>query len=404
MTSVVQDAAGPPTVVGDGKALCAWLDRARAAGPVWHDQATDAYHVLQHEEVIRVLSEPQTFSSDFSAFAPPPDPGVPNFTEASLSVTDPPMHGKLRKMVSQAFTPRMVAGLQPRITALAGDLLDALDGRTDIELVKDLAAPLPVVVIAELLGIPTADWAMFRRWAECLLPEAADVVAGQFDDSEQSGARAAGLNEMADYMLGHVHDRRADPRDDLVTRLTQAAADGETLTDKQVVNFSVFLLLAGHLTTTLTLSSALLCFDEHPGVLGRLREDRSLIPGALEEVLRLRPPACFLYRLTKQEAKIGDVLVPAGKIVVNWILSANRDERRFAAPERFDPLRSPNPHLTFSHGIHYCLGVPLARMEFVTLVNAMLDRYSDIGVGTPVFHQRPDIFGVTGLPLTVRPA
>ncbi|WP_433075598.1 cytochrome P450 [Dactylosporangium sp. CA-052675] len=407
MTSTSHDEAlqaGPPPVVGDGCALYDWLRRARDAGPVWHDTANDAYHVLRHDEVVGVLSEPWTFSSDFSSLAPPPEPGMPNFTEASLSVTDPPMHTQLRKIISQAFTPRMIAGLEPRITALATDLLDAIEGRDNVEMVRDLAAPLPVVVIAEMLGIPSDDWATFRRWAEYLLPDAADVTAGQFEEGGYAKTRAAELNEMADYLLAHVHDRRKSPKDDLFTRLVEATSDGEHLTDKQVVNFSVFLLLAGHLTTTLTLTNAVLAFNDSPGTLERVRADRSLVPGALEEVLRFRPPVSFLYRFTTQEAAIAGTPVPPGKIVVNWIHSANRDPRKFAEPDRFDPGRSPNPHLTFSHGIHYCLGVPLARMEFSVVFGAMLDRYRALECGAPEFHQRPDIFGVTRLPLTLHEA
>lgn len=407
MTSVTPEAApfeGPPAVVGDGKELYAWLMRMRRDAPVWIDPASGSCHVLTHADALRVLSEPSVFSSDFSSLAPPPEPGLPNFAEASLSVTDPPLHGRLRKLISQAFTPRTVAGLEPRIQAVTAELLDSVSGRTDFDLVEELSGPLPVVVIAELLGIPTTDREMFRRWAEYLLPPSDEVTAGEFLEGGYAKTRATELNEMADYLLGHVRDRRDAPRDDLLSRLVAAEADGERLSDKQMVNFSAFLLLAGHLTTTLFMSNALLSFDETPGTLALLREDPSLVPGALEEVLRYRPPVSFLYRLTREDTRIGDVDVPAGRIVVVWLLSANRDEQQFTDPDRFDPRRTPGGHLTFSHGIHFCLGAPLARMESSIVLRAMLDRYADIRCGTPVYHQRPDIFGVTSLPVSVRAA
>ncbi|WP_326595037.1 cytochrome P450 [Streptomyces sp. NBC_01803] len=408
MTSTPPDtapaSAGPPPVVGDGADLFAWLRETRRTDPVWIDPASGACHVLTHADALRVLSEPAVFSSDFSALAPPPEPGLPNFAEASLSVTDPPFHGRLRKLVSQAFTPRTVAGLEPRIAEVTRELLDAAAGREQLDLVDHLAGPLPVVVIAELLGIPTSDREMFRRWAEYLLPPSGDVTAGQFVEGGYAKTRAAELNEMADYLLSHVRDRRARSRDDLLSRLVAAEVDGERLTDKQTVNFAAFMLLAGHLTTTLLLSNALLCFEETPGSLSLLREDPSAVPTALEEVLRHRPPVVFLYRLTREDTRIGAVDVPAGRIVVTWIVSANRDERQFPDADRFDPRRTPNAHLTFSHGIHFCLGAPLARMESSIVLRALLDRYRDIACGEPEYHQRPDIFGVTRLPVTVRAA
>ncbi|MFJ2816926.1 cytochrome P450 [Streptomyces sp. NPDC087294] len=406
MSATPEDAPfeGPPAVVGDGKELYAWLKRMRRDAPVWIDPASGSCHVLTHADAVRVLSEPAVFSSDFSSLAPPPEPGLPNFAEASLSVTDPPRHGRLRKLISQAFTPRTVAGLEPRIRAVTAELLDSVAGRTGFDLVEEVSGPLPVVVIAELLGIPTSDREMFRRWAEYLLPPSNEVTAGEFLEGGYAKTRGAELNEMADYLSGHVRDRRVTPRDDLLSRLVAAEADGERLSDRQMVNFSAFLLLAGHLTTTLFMSNALLSFDETPGTLALLRADPGLIPGALEEVLRHRPPVSFLYRLTREDTRIGTVDVPAGRIVVTWLLSANRDERRFTDPDRFDPRRTRGGQLTFSHGIHFCLGAPLARMESAVVLRALLDRYGDITVGTPVHHQRPDIFGVTSLPVSVRAA
>ncbi|WP_433696930.1 cytochrome P450 [Nocardiopsis sp. CA-288880] len=395
-------AGGPPHEVGDGHELLAWLRRRREHTPVWADEETGSFHVFRHADAVRVLSEPDLFSSDFSALAPPPDPGSPDFSSGALSVTDPPFHGRLRGLISQAFTPRTVAGLEGRIGEVTDQLLDSLDGRTEIDLVSDIAYPLPVTVIAELLGIPSQDQDLFRSWAELLLPDVQEVRVGRLGDGPQPAERARRLNMMRDYLLSHVRDRRGKDRGDLISRLVAAEQDGERLTDDQAVNFSAFLLLAGHLTTTLLLGNALLCLQEEPGAMARLREDRSLVPAAVEETLRHRPPVVFQYRLAKRDTEIGGVPVPAGRIVVSWVLSANRDAERFPDPDRFLLDRGSVPHLTFSHGIHYCLGAPLARMEAVTLFNRLLDRYGTIECGEPVFQRRPDVFGVRSLPLHVK--
>ncbi|GLW65161.1 cytochrome P450 [Actinomadura rubrobrunea] len=395
---------GPPPAVGDGRATLAWLTAKRDAAPLWHDETTGSFHVFGHPEMIEILSDPATFSSDFSAMAPPPDPDVPNFMEASLTVTDPPRHGQLRKLVSQAFTPRMVDRLRTRISEVTGELLDAVGDRDRFDLVGDVAYPLPVIVIAEMLGIPAADRDLFRHWAELLLSNSENTQVGTLGEAGYTGDRAEQLRRMSDYLLEHARERRKQPRDDLIGRLVAAEVDGERLTDQQIINFSAFLLLAGHLTTTLLLGNAMLAFGEHPDQVTAVRDDPGLIPAAIEEVLRYRPPVVFLYRLTKQPATIGGVEIPAGRIVVCWIMSANRDERVFTAAERFDVGRQPNPHLTFSHGIHFCLGAPLARAESAIALRALLDRFADIRCGTPVYHQKPDIFGVRELPLDVRRA
>ena len=390
---------GPPQEVGDGLALLDWLAHRRNKTPVWEDPETGSFHVFRHADAVAVLSDPGVFSSDFSAMAPPPDPDLPNFTEGALSVTDPPMHGRLRGLISQAFTPRTVAGLEKRIGEVTDDTLDGLGDRTEIDLVPDIAYPLPVIVIAELLGIPASDRDLFRRWAELLLPDVQEVKVGRLGDGPQPAERARQLHMMCDYLLSHVRDRRTNDRGDLISRLVAVEQDGHRITDDQAVNFSAFLLLAGHLTTTLLLGNALLCLQEEPEAMERLRGDRSLIPVAVEETLRHRPPVVFQYRLTKEDTEVGGVPVPAGRIVVGWVLSANRDEERFPEPDRFLLDRGTVPHLTFSHGIHYCLGAPLARMEAAILFERLMARYGSIVCGEPIHQRRPDVFGVKSLPL-----
>jgi cytochrome P450 len=379
----------------------------RRTAPVAKDPETGAVHVFRHADAMTVLSDPTKFSSDFLSLAPPGDPNVPSFTEAALTMLDPPRHRQLRSMVSGAFTARVTASLEPRIAAATESLLDAAAGRDELDLVADLTYPLPVIVIAELLGIPADDRAVFRRWAEALLPDSRRAAVGTMGDSAVPEDTGEQMRQMHAYLLDCVQQRRSRPTEDLIGRLVESEVDGQRLTDAEIISFVAFLLLAGHLTTTLLLGNTMLCLDERPDVMAALRADNGRIPSAVEEVLRYRPPVVFLYRLTKVPVTLGGVEVPAGTIVVVWVISANRDEQRFAEADRFDIDRTANPHLTFAHGPHFCVGAPLARLEARIVLSALLRRYRDIRLTAdtePTYHQSPDIFGVKRLPVSVRPA
>jgi cytochrome P450 len=394
----------PPDGTGDGHQLMEWLRQMRRDHPVWHDPSTGATHVFRYADINRVLSDPATFSSDFGALAPPREADAPNFIDGTLTVTDPPRHRQLRSLVNQVFTPRTIAGLAPRIEQVTNELLDAVGERSELELVADLTYPLPVIVIAELLGIPAADRALFRRWAELLLSTSRDTSAGAMPDSPIPESTSTQLRHMRDYLLDHAKQRRTKPTEDIIGRLVTAELDGQGLSDDEIVNFSVLLLLAGHLTTTLLLGNTVLCLDENPGTFEALRSDRGKVPAAIEEVLRYRPPVVFLYRLAKEPVRLHDIEVPVGHIVVSWLMSGNRDESQFAHPDRFDPSRDPNSHLTFGHGIHFCLGAPLARLESAVALNVIFDRYASLACTAgdpPTYHDSVDIFGVHRLPVTV---
>ena len=385
----------------------AWLEQLRQRGQVHYDEKQQAWQVLGHPEVSTVLSDPARFSSDLGSLMPEQE-DMKLFQKGNFVRLDPPRHRKLRGLVSQAFTPRMVAGLEPRIAAVTTELLDATGGSERFDLIDELAYPLPVIVIAELLGIPTADRAVFRRWADTLFertdvdPDKSLISVAQ----ESIDALAPTLHEMNSYLLDHIHARRARPGDDLTSKLLQAEVDGERLDDEEIVGFVGLLLLAGHITTTATLGNTIVSFDEHPAA-AEVRSDPALLPAAIEEVLRHRTPFPRLARRATTDVEVGGSAVPANAIIITWLTAANRDARVFAEPNVFDIHRKPNAHLTFGHGIHFCLGAPLARLEARIALGILLERYREICVASdaPVEHRNPWVMvSVTKLPLQVRRA
>jgi cytochrome P450 len=383
----------------------AWLEEGRRRGQVHFDDRSGCWNVVGHPETNAVLSDPAVFSSDLTALQPDQDDFV-LFQRGNFVRMDPPQHRKLRTLVSQAFTPKVVAGLEPRIAELTTELLDRAGERFD--LIDALAYPLPVIVIAELLGIPTSDQGLFRTWADVLLGQEIDPDEAVVAASDRAVAAVAPtMREMNAYFLDHIRSRRADPGTDLTSRLVQADVDGERLADEEIVGFVGLLLLAGHITTTATLGNSVVCFQDNPDAAAEIRADPTLLPAAIEEVLRVRTPFPRVGRLTRVDTEVGGVPVPAGQILLPWLAAANRDERVFAEPHRFDIHRTPNPHLTFGHGIHFCLGAPLARLEARVALRLLLQRYRDIEVarGEQVEQRNPwTMVAVAKLPVQVRAA
>ncbi|MEV6835682.1 cytochrome P450 [Streptomyces sp. NPDC051133] len=380
-----------------------WRD-LRESGPVRHDEAQGVWQVLDHETVATVLADPATYSSDLSALAPS-QPDFDTFTQGNFVGMDPPEHRKLRTLVSQAFTPRVVQGLGPRIEAVSARLLDAVADHDRFDLVDTLAYPLPIIVIAELLGIPAEEHRLFQEWASVLfggdqLGEAPDMA----DLERALEAIAPTVREMNGYMLEHIRHRRAHPGDDLTSRLIAAEVDGVGLRDQEMVGFVALLLVAGHITTTALLGNAVVTFDRHPGTNAALRADPAGLPDAIEEVLRWLPPFPELGRRVTRPVVLGGHELPADALLMAHLGAANRDPARFEAPDVFDVTRRPNPHLTFGHGIHFCFGAPLARLEARIALRMLHKRFRRLAVPSyeDVTFQNPAvIIGVRHLPVEV---
>jgi cytochrome P450 len=292
--------------------------------------------------------------------------------------------------VTQAFTPRTVAQLAPRITTIVQELLDQVESKGEMDVVDDLAYPLPVIVIAELLGIPPADRERFRRWSNAVVS-----TSGSMGRAPEGG--------MYEYFLAMLEQRRQEPRDDLISALLTAQIDGEQLTVTQLLGFCFLLLVAGNETTTNLIGNTIICLDEHPQAMEQLLAERTLVPNALEEVLRYLSPVQCVFRVTTIDTHIGEQEIPEGKLVLPWIGSANRDEEQFSDADTFDIRRNPNRHLAFGYGIHFCLGAPLARLEVRIALEAMLERLPNIKRVRDVPLQRTDsffLYGVKHLPIT----
>ncbi|GAA4081021.1 cytochrome P450 [Nonomuraea soli] len=357
-----------------------WLHGPRSGPAVEFDAQTGMWSVYGYPEAHDILGDPETFSSNTLRLLP--KGMVPDSEEFSMegfiTQIDPPLHGKLRKLVSSAFTRKVVADLEPRIAELTRELLDAAKERGHLELVTDLAYPLPVIVIAELLGVPTSDRDLFKQWADALFQRDAKFSLSEPAETQQMDAAIKPWKEMTAYLAAHAAERRAHPRADLITRLVEAEVDGERLPDDQVVNFAMTLLLAGHITTTMLLGNTVLCLDAFPDQQARVMADRSLVPHAIEESLRLFTPFAAVSRATRREVTVGEATIPADQMMLVWLAAANRDPRQFADPETFDLGRDPNPHVAFGRGVHFCLGAPLARLEGRVALDILLDYFGPL--------------------------
>jgi cytochrome P450 len=345
-------------------------DQLRSGSPVFHAPQSDLWMIFDYEGVKRALNDHDAFSSDLANTAGHPTPEWFIFL-------DPPRHTKLRGLITRAFTPRTVSNLEPRIRELSRELLDQKIERGEMDLATDFSVPLPMKVIAEMIGIPSADWPRFRRWSDGILKLSYTVRGIESDGAEAARASSeffAVAAEIKAYLPELIEQRRARPKDDLLTRLVEAEVEGERLTQQEILGFFQLLLVGGQETSANLINNAFLCFVENPDQLARLRSAPDLLPSAIEEVLRYRAPLQFVFRATRCDVLMHGQVIPAGKLVLAVIGSANRDPRQFRDAGRFDITRDPNPHIAFGHGLHSCLGAPLARLEARIALADLLER------------------------------
>jgi cytochrome P450 len=344
-----------PDATGLGLSPFGWYELMRETRPVSRDPRWGSWGVFTYDHVQRVLSDHQAFSSEYG--------------DLSLLNTDPPRHRQLRNLVTEAFTPRKVESLRSRITQIVDQLLDQAEPKGEMDVIADFAVPLPVTVIAELLGIPLDHREQFKRWSDAF------VTGGTAEMNDEDARR-----QMSGFFAGLMEERRRSPGEDLISALLAARIDDESLDQRALLSFCILLLVAGNETTTNLIGNAVLCLGEHPDAQAQLHDHPELVASTVEEVLRYRPPVHSMFRLARSEVRLDDQTIPAGDMVVAWIGSANRDPRQFPDADRFEIRRSPNRHLGFGHGIHFCLGAPLARLEGTIALGALVRRLGPLQV------------------------
>jgi cholest-4-en-3-one 26-monooxygenase len=395
-----------------------WFTGLRAEAPVWlhpspHLDGRGFWVVSGHEEVVALGRCPHVLSSDDdnggmmglgrgdelqdtfdeldAEFALPVES---NDAKHLLSI-DPPEHTRYRKIVNKGFTPRMVARLEPNVTGLVGELLDAQPAGEVFDLVDAISMPLPMRVISDMLGAPRSDHEQIVHWSNRA------ITGTDPEYREGHGSELVAMLQMAQYFGGLRQEREVDPRDDLVTVLLQAEVEGESLSPLRFTMFLILLAIAGNETTRTAMSHAVVELARRPEEWARLKEDRSLVPSATEEILRWSSPVLYFRRNAMEDMEVSGQHIRAGDLVSLWYISANRDETVFDDPFRFDVGREPNHHVAFGGGgPHFCLGASLARLEVRVLLEQLLERYDRLEVvGEPDRLRSNFLHGIKHLPV-----
>jgi cytochrome P450 len=351
----------------------------RAQGRIVYDEVTDHWVVPHHADVNALLRD-RRFGRTYHHLATDQEMGRPSappdhapfwhLVRSGILDMEPPDHPRVRGLVSKAFTPRMVQSLRPDIRRLMDGLVDAVAGAGEIDLIAAIAEPLPVAVIATMLGIPEADQHLLRPWS-------ADICGMYELDPSEEAARTAvrACVEFSDYLRELSRERRARPKDDLISALAQVAEAGERLTEDELIGTVVLLLNAGHEATVNVTGNGWWSLFRNPGELERLRADHALITPAVEELMRHDTPLQMFERWVLEDAEICGARVPKGAELGLLFGSANRDPAVFDRPDDLILDRHPNPHMSFGAGIHFCLGAPLARLELETSFRTLLERF-----------------------------
>ena len=355
--------------------------RLRTEAPVYRAKVAfwlpAIWIVTRYDDVVSVLKDPR-FSKDYIQAYPWIPPSVRAMFRNLLSI-DPPDHTRLRSLVQKAFTPGLIGGLRDRIQAICDELLDRCAGSGDrIELIRDYALPVPLTIIADLLGIPVKDRSRFGPWTKKVAAASASASLSVF-------VRALpALASVSRYIRGLVTQRRASPQDDLMTALVRAEESGDRLTEDEIVSMVILLLLAGHETTVHLIATGALTLMQHPEQRMRMQETPELRASGVDEILRYTSPVEFATpRITLEDVTIGAVTIPRGELVGVSLGSANHDESQFPSPEKFDVAREPNRHIAFGMGSHFCLGAALARLEGEIALTTLFRRFPDLRLAVP---------------------
>ena len=370
--------------------------RLRERSPVHYSRLAGGLVLSRYADVDRILRDHARFTVNPDARKSRKARYKPSQEERSILFMDPPDHTRLRSLVNKAFTRSAINALEPRIREIMGVLLDDIGDPAGFDLMEAIAIPLPVIVIAEMLGIPQQDRARFRTWSD----QRARLLEPMLTRAERQTAEAASA-ELSQYFLTIIRGRRDEPRDDIITRLVQAEEQGDTLSETEMLNMLRLLLVAGNETTTNLIGNGMLALFRHPDRLQALRADPGLIPAAVDELLRYDSPVQMTLRCAVEDCEINGTPVRAGQDVILLGGSANRDPDAFQNPDELDFNRGKPDHISFGRGIHYCIGAALARLEGRIAFEMLLERFESLRLLTdrPAFRYSIVLRGLESLPV-----
>lgn len=385
--------------------------------PVWHTLQQDdpvhfsegwnAWLLTRYEDAVSGFKDRRLSanrSAGYAAKLPEPvreqlKPLLSNLSKWTL-LLDPPAHTRLRTLIGKAFVPRAIEAMRPRIATLVAELLAGLEEKGTIDVIADLAQPLPTIVIGDMLGMPAKDWAKLKGWSDAL---AAFMGASQMTPAIVGGALKS-VVEMEDYMRGVIADHRARPRNDLMTLLLRAEDSGQMLDEQELLASCVSLLFGGHETTTNLIGNGVLALLQNPAQLGRLRAEPELIGSAVEEILRYDSPVQRMGRVVAEEVTIREKTLKVGDRVFMVMGAANRDPSQFEQPDALDIGRTDNRHLSLGLGIHFCIGAALGRLEAQLAISELVRRAPKLALGDAplAWMENLTIRGVKALPVALR--
>ncbi len=378
----------------------------REEDPVHWSPLMQVWVLTRYADVLALLRDHDHFSSQRERAIHPLVQQMESYREASGPIgraptmlsLDPPAHTRMRNLVNKAFTPRVVERSRARIEELANQLIDGLPDSRRIDVVADLAVPLPVIVIAEVLGVPSSDWDSFKIWSSNI----AGGLTGPFQAPDSLEVARNSSNELAEYFREQINLRRSKPREDLLSAMVAAEEQGDLLSEDELLATCILLLVAGNETTTNLIGNGMLALLTNPDERRRLQDDLSLLPLAIEEMLRYDGPAQMTSRIVTEEMMFEGKQFEPGQVVLAILGAANRDPDQFAEPDRFDVARSSNRHLAFGLGIHHCLGAALAIAEAQIAMETLLKRFPEPEpeFETPAWGSSFILRGLSSLPIS----
>lgn len=389
LPAFIRDLSLPP--VEYHQQLRHWSREMRESTPIVWDDDSSSWLVFLYDDVARIQSDYQTFSSEGTIG------NKDNQTEEvnpSILEMDPPRHRQMRSLITQAFSAKTIAGMSDQIEQIVDDLLTKMVAHNECDWMTDFANPFPVIVIANMLGLPAEEWESFKSWTDAIINESPGF-------QEASG-------RFSQHFDAAIKKRQQEPGTDILSLLITSEVDGERLSYKDLMSFCFTLFIAGNITTTNVLGNAMLCFKENPDAFEQLRQHPELAPSAVEEIIRYTPPfragpnGLVLGRVARHDLEVAGQLVHQGEFVQMNRISANFDDRQFPDPERFDIGRTPNRHQSFGHGIHFCLGAPLARLETRIALEKITQKFQTLQVAPGARLKQAQsmlIFGVQNVPI-----